>query len=388
MLPGAARGEARRRSRSASGAPAAPRGQEAYTARDRAGRGARRRRVPRAREDLRHRHRRGRARPGAARAPTPRKEVESVPAPLRERYFERTDQRWAFRKDLRRVGHLRSQQPRPRRADLAAGPADLPQHADVLQRGDAGAHPAPLPLRAARRRRADAREVRDAALAPRPVRAASTSRSGSSARQPRDLLQARALGFSQRRRAAGAGDEPAEPRRCRWSSAPHPLADRRRRRRRADVRQPARRRALFQLALDDLGRPFARARRSRYRPVELRRRIELVLRERRRVRGRRGGASRRSAAKRAASTSQISPLLSSGNSGPRREHRVPRRHALRRAPGRARAGEPARPRDWPTRSCSRRSRSSRRPTRSSSRPTRSSRPPTRSSSRPTRSSRR
>ena len=44
---------------------------------------------------------------------------------------------------------LRPQQPRPGRADLAPGPAGLPQHADVLQRGDAVAHPAPLPLRAA-----------------------------------------------------------------------------------------------------------------------------------------------------------------------------------------------------------------------------------------------
>ena len=35
-------------------------------------------------------------------------------------------------------GHLRPQQPRRRRADLPAGPADLPQHADVLQRRDAG----------------------------------------------------------------------------------------------------------------------------------------------------------------------------------------------------------------------------------------------------------
>ena len=46
-------------------------------------------------------------------------------------------------------GHLRAQRPRAGRADLADRPARLPQHADVLQRRDAGAHPDPLPLRAA-----------------------------------------------------------------------------------------------------------------------------------------------------------------------------------------------------------------------------------------------
>ena len=43
---------------------------------------------------------------------------------------------------------LRPQRPRPGRADLAHRPADVPQHAHVLQRGDAVAHPRPLPLRA------------------------------------------------------------------------------------------------------------------------------------------------------------------------------------------------------------------------------------------------
>ena len=79
------------------------------------------------------------------------KEIESVPPELRERYFERADQRLAFRKDLRRTVIFGRNNLVAGRADLAPGPADLPQHADVLQRRDAGADPASLPLRAARR---------------------------------------------------------------------------------------------------------------------------------------------------------------------------------------------------------------------------------------------
>ena len=59
-----------------------------------------------------------------------------VPAELRERYFERADQRCAFRKDLRRTVIFGRNNLVAGRADLAPGPADLPQHADVLQRGD------------------------------------------------------------------------------------------------------------------------------------------------------------------------------------------------------------------------------------------------------------
>ena len=61
--------------------------------RDGARRAARRRRLPRAREDLRHRHRRGRARPGAPGDLHRTRRLERVPEELRERYFERADQR-------------------------------------------------------------------------------------------------------------------------------------------------------------------------------------------------------------------------------------------------------------------------------------------------------
>ena len=66
-------------------------------------------------------------------------------------------------------GDLRPQRPRAGRPDLADRPARLPQHAHVLQRGDAVADPAPVPLRARRRRHARAGQVGDAHHARRPV---------------------------------------------------------------------------------------------------------------------------------------------------------------------------------------------------------------------------
>ena len=94
------------------------------------------------------------------------KEAEGVSEELRAKYFERVDQRLAFRQGPAPQHHLRAQQPRVRRADLAAGSAHLPQHAHVLHGGDAGPCAAPLPLRAARPRPADARQVGDDDLAP------------------------------------------------------------------------------------------------------------------------------------------------------------------------------------------------------------------------------
>ncbi len=137
--------------------------------RDRVGGAARAGRVPRAREDLRDRHRRRRAEPGTVgglhrqggrvgRAGVARALLRAC------RSAARVSQGPAAH------GHLRSQQPRAGRADLAPGPADLPQHTDVLQRGDAERDPAPLPLRAQRGRRVDARQIGDDDLAPRAVR--------------------------------------------------------------------------------------------------------------------------------------------------------------------------------------------------------------------------
>ena len=129
-----------------------------------------RRGVPRAGEDLRHRHRRGRAQPGAA-GDLQRQGDRVAPGRAARALLRARRPEAGLPQGPPPDGHLRPQQPRGRRADLATGPADLPQHADVLQRRDPGPDPAPLPLRAARRRRADARQVGDDDLPPRPVRA-------------------------------------------------------------------------------------------------------------------------------------------------------------------------------------------------------------------------
>ena len=108
-----------------------------------------------------------------------------VPEELRERYFERADQRSAFRKDLRRTvifGRNNLVQDAPiSRLDLlvcrntlmyfnAETQARILRHFHFALRDDGVA---------------DARQVRDDDLAPRPVRGRSTSRSGSSRKRPR-----------------------------------------------------------------------------------------------------------------------------------------------------------------------------------------------------------
>ena len=160
--------------------------------------------VPRAREDLRDRRRRGGAATRRATAPTRHEAVEDVPARCARALLR------ALRPALRvphgpaARGDLRPQRPRAGRADLAHRPARLPQHAHVLQRRDAGADPAALPLRARRRRRARARQVGDAASRTPTCSARRTSSGGSSARSSaatmRDRVRVIGDGSRQRRR--------------------------------------------------------------------------------------------------------------------------------------------------------------------------------------------
>ncbi len=127
--------------------------------------------VPRARQDLRHRRRRGGARAGApgellgeGGRDAQRRAAGALLRPGQRPL--RVPQRPAAR------GDLRPQRPDGRRADLAPGPAGVPQYADVLQRRGAGPDPRPLPLRPERRRQgqrhAVPRPCRDAAH-PRPL---------------------------------------------------------------------------------------------------------------------------------------------------------------------------------------------------------------------------
>ena len=80
------------------------------------------------------------------------RQIEDVPHDALERFFERTDQRYRVPQGSAAVRDLRPQRPDPGRADLAHRPARVPQHADVLHRGDADADPAAVPLRARQRR--------------------------------------------------------------------------------------------------------------------------------------------------------------------------------------------------------------------------------------------
>ena len=303
---------------------------------------------------------------------------------LLERYFERTDQRYVFRKDLRRVGDLRAQRPRPGRADLAHRPARLPQHAHVLQRRDAGAHPAALPLRARRRGRAAARQVGDAAHATRDLFAPDRPQA---ARVPQgraaDAARPRPLMATRHGRAPADGDGVLR-------NEAFDLGARR-------AQLVVDRDGALALANEPRRRMFGLA---RQRPRAAARRPRDLLPAGRAARAPRARVQRRGTAPTLEAVHWRSPTAQ--DAPPRRPHRAAATRR-RRCSGRAIAYQrrdataaasrrssrrPGASSRTPTRSCSRRSRSSRRPTRSSSRPTRSSRPPTRSSSRPTRSSRR
>ena len=168
--------------------------------------------------------------------------------------------------------HLRAQRPHAGRADLAHRPADLPQHADVLQRGDAGADPQPLPLRAEPVGLPVPRQVRDAHHALGPVPAgqpqaprlregaqADAARPPAAGRAPTQDLGRRADRRDPRRRLRG------RPRTPRSSSTPTGSSSWRTR-----VRGRS-----FGLAPTDVGRPLKDLELS-YRPVDLRSNLELA----------------------------------------------------------------------------------------------------------------
>ncbi len=341
--------------------------------------GARRRGVSASGQDLRHRGRRGGARPGAAgdvrhqagRGPHAR----AARAVLRAHGLAlRVPQGPAA------DGHLRAQRPHAGRPDLADRPADVPQRAHVLQRGDAGADRQPPALRAQPAGFPVPRQVGDAHRAHRPVPAGEPAPAG--LRQGRRPAAARAPGPARwrrdRRGGARAGGR-AAGRRLRGRPGG---AARRRRRRGARRRERA-------------GPRAARARDDRRRAAAARPRGLLppggaALRARHRVCGVANGERDRrpdGGGRRAARHRRARHAGALGRPGPRRDDRLRRRHRAAAASRRS-SRPPSASWERPTRSCSPPSRSSRRPTRSCSRRTRSSRRPTRSCSRPTRSSRR
>ena len=124
---------------------------------------------PGAGEDLRHRRRRGGSRSGARHGAYLPRQIEDVPHGRRSSASSSAPISATCSARTCAVRDLRAQRSRPGRADLADRPARLPEHAHVLHRGDAGADPAALPLRARRRRVPAARQVRDADHPHRPV---------------------------------------------------------------------------------------------------------------------------------------------------------------------------------------------------------------------------
>ena len=227
------------------------------------------------------------------------KEIESVPDELRERYFERAGPALRLPQGPAAHGDLRAQRPDPGRADLAHRPAGVPQHADVLQRRDAGADPAPLPLRARRRRRAVPRQVRDDALAPRPVRRG-RPQAPIFLKQPcATMPAAQARSPIAEQEAPRRASEPRGPGRGARGRPARPVIVSRDRPARF-VNEPAR--ALFRISRDGHRPPVRRPRAlvPAGRPASAP--IEQVLRDRRRGAGRRRGV-RAGATSRAGSTS-------------------------------------------------------------------------------------
>ena len=305
------------------------------------------------------------------------------PAELLEQYFERVDDRLRVPQGPAALGDLRPQRPGAGRADLAGRPAGLPQHADVLQRRDAGADPRPLPLRAARRRLPLPRQGRDAAHARRPVQPSTCKRRIFRRCRSAASRDRRSYADRRRRRRAPDGSGTAG---CATSAfdAVAGRPDRRRPPTAARAGQRARRATLFGARRRATSAGRCRTWRSptgRWSCAP----IEQALR---------GAAGRSRCA-----TSSGAPRAARACTSTSRSCRWSRR---RRA---ARGGvtfddvtaarqlqdeleRAKRSSRRPTRSSSPRSRSSRPPTRSCSPPSRSSRRPTRSSSPPTRSSRR
>jgi two-component system CheB/CheR fusion protein len=208
------------------------------------------------------------------------KEMESVPAELRDRYFERADQRFGFRKDLRRTvifGRNNLVQDAPiSRLDLlicrntlmyfnAETQARILRHFHFALR-DAGV----LMLGKS-----------EMMISHRELFQASDLKQRIFVKQPRTTVASRVGAFSgdeQIERANGDDDRAAYD--AALELGPHPRLIISRTGRLTLANLPAR--ALFQLSRDDVGRMLAELPVAR-RPVELIAPVEQALRERRRV---------------------------------------------------------------------------------------------------------
>jgi two-component system CheB/CheR fusion protein len=237
------------------------------------------------------------------------KELESVPPELRERYFERADKHWAFRKDLRRTvifGRNNLVQDAPiSRLDLlicrntlmyftAETQARILRHFHFALRDDGALMLGKSEMMISHRDLFTAVDLKKRIFT----------------KQPRDSLPARALAFTNGDLAESPTTEDERAARdVALDIGPHPQVIVSRSGLLTFANLPAR--ALFQLALDDIGRPFADLPLS-HRPSDLTAAIEQAGRERRRIAvGEVAYAPERGDARRL--DISVSPLLSSTN---------------------------------------------------------------------------
>jgi two-component system CheB/CheR fusion protein len=206
------------------------------------------------------------------------KAVESVPLELRERYFERADQRFAFRKDLRRT--------------VIFGRNNLVQDAPISRldllvcRNTLMYFTAETQARILRHFHFALNETgalmlgkSEMMVSHRELFAAADLKKRIFVKQGRADLTARMTAFSNG--APPSGDDERASRDAALELGPHAQAIVSRTGRLTFANLPAR--ALFQISRDDIGRPFADLAIA-HRPIELLGAVEQAQRERRRVR--------------------------------------------------------------------------------------------------------
>jgi two-component system CheB/CheR fusion protein len=209
------------------------------------------------------------------------RQLESVPPELRERYFERADQRWAFRKDLRRTvifgrNNLIQDAPISRLDILICRNTLMYFNAEAQARILRHFH---FALRSGGVLMLGKSEMM---ISHRDLFAAGDLKKRIFAKQQVESLPGRAATFAQ---AAELAEPPISidarsTREAALELGPQPLVIVARSGLMTFANLPAR--ALFQLAVEDIGRPFAELPLA-HRPAELGSPIEQALRERRRV---------------------------------------------------------------------------------------------------------
>ena len=235
------------------------------------------------------------------------KETESVPAELRERYFERADQRLAFRKDLRRTvifgrNNLVADAPISRLDLLICRNTLMYFNAETQGRILRHFH---FALRDSGVLMLGKSEMM---ISHRDLFAADDLKRRIFIKQPRPTLTSRVSAFANGDAAAGTDDDRVS-RDAALELGPHAHLIVSRTGRLTFANLPAR--ALFQISRDDLLKPFAELSLA-LKPIELLGPIEQAMRERRRVTvGEAGFAPERGDARRL--DISVTPLLSADN---------------------------------------------------------------------------